>query len=285
MTPMTPLRQRYREDLQLRNYALKTQQAYVECVAQFARYFNKSPALLGPEQIRAYQLYLVHSKKASWSRFNQTVCALRFLYGKTLGKDWAIRHIPFPRTEKKLPVVLSPAEVVQFFAAIHSFKYRTLLMTAYATGLRLSEVLHLRVTDIDSPRKVIRVHLGKGHKDREVTLSPKLLELLRAYWKVYHPKSWLFPGRGGQGQLSASTVQAVCVEARRESGLGKKVSSHSLRHSFATHMLEAGVDLRTLQLLLGHTSLSTTARYLHVSKAKLAATPSPFDALPLPSRS
>jgi integrase/recombinase XerD len=281
---MTPLQQRYLEDLQLRNYALKTQQAYVECVSQFARYFHKSPEVLGPEEIRTYQLYLIHKKKASWSRFNQTVCALRFLYGKTLGKDWAITHIPFPRTEKKLPVVLSPAEVVQFFAAIHSFKYRTLLMTAYATGMRLSEVLHLRVSDIDSRRGVIRVHLGKGHKDREVMLSPKLLELLRAYWRAYRPQRWLFPGQGGQEPLAASTVQAVCIEARRQSGLGKRVSSHSLRHSFATHLLEAGADLRTIQLLLGHTSLSTTARYLHVSKASLVATASPFDALPLPAQ-
>jgi integrase/recombinase XerD len=279
---MTPLRQRYLEDLQLRNYALKTQQAYVECVAQFARYFNKSPERLGPDDIRTYQLYLVHEKKASWSRFNQTVCALRFLYGKTLGKNWAITHIPFPRKERKLPVVLSAAEVVQFFAALRSVKYRTLLMTAYATGLRLSEVLHLQVSDIDSQRRVIRVHLGKGHKDREVMLSPKLLELLRQYWRQYRPPSWLFPSPGGQRPLSPSTVQRVCLEARRDSGLGKKVSSHSLRHSFATHLLEAGVDLRTIQLLLGHRSLSTTARYLHVSKASLVATASPLDALPLP---
>ena len=282
---MTPLRQRYLEDLQVRNYALKTQQAYVECVSQFARYFKQSPERLGPEQIRTYQLYLVHEKKVSWSRFNQTVCALRFLYGKTLGKDWAITHIPFPRRERTLPVVLSAAEVVQFFAVFKSLKYRTLLMTAYATGLRLSEVLHLRLCDLDSQRRVIRVHRGKGHKDREVMLSPKLLELLRQYWKQERPQSWLFPGPGGHSPLSPSTVQRVCQQARQRSGLGKKVSSHSLRHSFATHLLEAGTDLRTIQLLLGHTCLSTTARYLHVSKASLAATASPFDALPLPPQS
>src|SRR2546428_11313657 len=140
-------------------------------------------------------------------------------------------------------------------------------MTAYATGLRLSEVLHLRVSDIDSQRRVIRVHLGKGHKDREVMLSPKLLDLLREYWRQYRPQTWLFPGQGGQDPLSPSSVQRVCLEARQRSGLGKKVSSHSLGHSFATHLLDAGVDLRTIQLLLGHRSLSTTARYLHVSKA------------------
>lgn len=284
MTPKTPLGQRYLEDLQLRNYSPKTQQVYLECVSHFARYFRKYPDRLGPEEIRTCQLYLVHQKKASWSRFNQTVCALRFPFAKTLGKDWSITHIPFPRTEKKLPVVLSPPEVVQFFGAIDSFKYRTLLMTAYAAGLRLSEVLHLRVSDIDSERRVIRVHLGKGHKDREVMLSPKLLELLRQYWKQYRPQTWLFAGQAGQEPLAPSTVQAVCLRARRDSGLGKKVSSHSLRHWFATHLPEACVDLRTLQLLLGHTNLSTTARYLHVSKASLAATASPLDALPLPTQ-
>ncbi|MBM3802645.1 MAG: hypothetical protein FJW26_10100 [Acidimicrobiia bacterium] len=165
MTPKTPLGQRYLEDLQLRNYSPKTQQVYLECVSHFARYFRKSPDRLGPEEIRTCQFYLVHQKKASWSRFNQTVCALRFLFGKTLGKDWAITHILFPRTEKKLPVVLSPPEVVQFFGAIDSFKYRTLLMTAYAAGLRLSEVLHLRVSDIDSERRVIRVHPQRPRGD------------------------------------------------------------------------------------------------------------------------
>jgi integrase/recombinase XerD len=174
---MTPLRQRYIEDMQLRNYSPKTQQLYVECVSLFARYFHRSPELLGPEHIRAYQLYLVHEKKSSWSRFNQTVCALRFLYRVTLGKDWSITHIPFPRAEKKLPIVLSQPEVAQFFAAIPHLKYRTVLMTAYAAGWRISEARHLQVADSASQRLVIRVRQGKGHKDRYIRLSPKLLAL------------------------------------------------------------------------------------------------------------
>ena len=181
---MTPLRQRYLQDLQLRNYSPKTQEVYVECVSLFARHFGKSPELLGPEQIRAYQLFLAHEKKASWSRFNQTVCALRFLYRHTLHKDWIIQHIPFPRKESRLPEVLSLEEVSRFLAAIAGRKYRVLLTTIYATGLRASEALHLQWSDIDSRRKTIRVRQGKGHKDRYIMLSPKLLLLLRRYWKV-----------------------------------------------------------------------------------------------------
>ena len=282
---MTPLRQRYIEDMQLRNYSPKTQQLYVECVSLFARYFHRSPELLGPEHIRAYQLYLVHEKKSSWSRFNQTVCALRFLYRVTLGKDWSITHIPFPRAEKKLPIVLSQPEVAQFFAAIPNLTYRTVLMTAYAAGLRISEALHLQVADIDSQRMVIRVRQGKGHKDRYIMLSPKLLALLRDYWQAVHPTTWLFPGTAPDRPLAAGTLDDVCRKARQRSGLGKKITSHTLRHSFATHLLEAGTDIRTIQLLLGHASLRTTAKYLHVSPSTVAATPSPFETLALPAQS
>jgi integrase/recombinase XerD len=282
---MTPLRQRYIEDMQLRNYSPKTQQLYVECVSLFARYFHRSPELLGPEHIRAYQLYLVHEKKSSWSRFNQTVCALRFLYRVTLGKDWSITHIPFPRAEKKLPIVLSQPEVAQFFAAIPNLKYRTVLMTAYAAGLRISEALHLQVADLDSQRMVIRVRQGKGHKDRYIMLSPKLLALLRDYWQAVRPTTWLFPGTAPDRPLAAGTLDDVCRKARQRSGLGKKITSHTLRHSFATHLLEAGTDIRTIQLLLGHASLRTTAKYLHVSQSTVAATPSPFETLALPAQS
>ncbi|MEK6322512.1 MAG: phage integrase N-terminal SAM-like domain-containing protein [Acidobacteriota bacterium] len=192
---MTELRQRYLQDLRLRNYALKTQQAYVECVSLFARFFKRSPEVLEPEHIRQYQLYLVDEKKCSWSRFNQTVCALRFLYRNTLGRDWAITHIPFPRKQKKLPVVLSPDEAALFLAAIKNLKYRAILSLCYAAGLRISEALHLQVSDIDSKRMMIRVRQAKGHKDRYVMLSPKLLELLREYWKAERPTTWLFPRR------------------------------------------------------------------------------------------
>src|SRR5206468_39485 len=187
---MTPLRQRYLQDLQLRNYSPKTQEVYVECVSLFARHFGKSPELLGPEQIRSYQLFLAHEKKASWSRFNQTVCALRFLYRHTLHKDWIVQHIPFPRKESKLPEVLSMDEVSRLLAAIPELKYRVLLATIYATGLRASKALHLQVSDIDSRRQTVRVRLGEGHRDRYVILSAKLLVLLRRYW-VVHPTPWL----------------------------------------------------------------------------------------------
>jgi integrase/recombinase XerD len=279
---MTPLRQRYVEDMQVRNLSPKTQRLYVECVSLYARHFRRSPELLGAEDIRAYQLYLVHDKQVSWSRFNQSVCALRFLYRITLGKDWAITHIPFPRKEHKLPVVLSPAEVAQFLGAITHLKYHMALSTAYAAGLRVSEVLHLHVSDIDSQRMTRRIRQGKGQKDRYVMLSPKLLTLLRQYWKAVRPTDWLFPGKSPQQPIGARTLQDVCLRACQDAGLGKKVTAHTLRHSFATHLLEAGTDIRTIQLLLGHNSLRTTALYTHVAATTVAATVSPFDALPLP---
>jgi site-specific recombinase XerD len=213
------------------------------------------------------------------------VGALRFLYRVTLGKDWSITHIPFPRAEKKLPIVLSQPEVAQFFAAIPNLKYRTVLMTAYAAGLRISEALHVPVADIDSQRMGIRVRQGKGQKDRYIMLSPKLLALLRDYWQAVHPTTWLFPGTAPDRPLAAGTLDDVCRKARQRSGLGKKITSHTLRHSFATPLLEAGTDIRTIQLWLGHASLRTTATYLHGSQATVAATPSPFETLALPAQS
>ena len=272
---MTPLRQRYRQDLQLRNYASKTQEVYEECVSLFARHFGKSPELLGPEQIRTYQLYLAHEKKASWSRFNQTVCALRFLYRHTLHKDWIIQHIPFPRKESRLPQVLSLDEVSCFLQAIPQLKYRMLLTTIYATGLRASEALHLEVADIDSPRMSIRVRQGKGHKDRYALLSPKLLVLLRQYWKAVRPTRWLFPSSAPDRPVSLDSLQEAVRRARRASGLAKRITAHTLRHSFATHLLEAGTNIRVIQVLLGHTSLRTTARYTHITTAALASTRPP----------
>ena len=282
---MTPLRQRYRQDLQLRNYSPKTQQVYEECVSLFARHFGKSPELLGPEQIRTYPLYLAHEKQASWSRFNQTVCALRFLYRHTLHKDWIIQHIPFPRKESRLPQVLSLEEVSRFLQAIPQLKYRMLLTTIYATGLRASEALHLEVADIDSPRMSIRVRQGKGHKDRYALLSPKLLVLLREYWKAVRPTRWLFPSSAPDRPVSLDSLQEAVRRARRASGLVKRVTAHTLRHSFATHLLESGTNIRVIQVLLGHNSLRTTARYTHVTTAALASTVSPLDSLPPAPRS
>lgn len=277
---MTELRQRYLQDLRLRNYAPKTLQTYVGCVSLFARHFKRSPEDLGPEHIREYQRYLVEEKKCSWSRFNQTVCALRFLYRNTLGRDWAVTHIPFPRKQKKLPIVLSRDEAAQFLAAIRCLKYRTVLSLCYGAGLRISEALHLQPADIDSKRMMIRVRQAKGNKDRYVMLSPRLLELLRLYWKAERPTTWLFPARGKDRPLGACLLQRVCQRARRDSGVRKPVTPHTLRHSFASHLLEAGANIRTIQLLLGHNSLQTTAVYTHVSQTTVGSTVSPFDLLP-----
>lgn len=275
---MTPLRQRMLEDLRVRNFSPTTQRAYIYAVARFAQHFGKSPELLGPEDIRAYQLHLL-SKQLAWSTFKVSVCALRFLYGVTLGKDWAVRHIPYPHQPRKLPVILSLAELQQFFEAIPNLKHRAALMTAYAAGLRVSEVVALKVTDIDSQRMVIRIEQGKGRKDRYVMLSPRLLTLLRTYWKTVRPKEWLFTGYKPNQHLSVRALQVVCHNAWQNSGLTKPVTMHSLRHCFATHLLEQGTDLRTIQLLMGHRSLATTGRYLSVATSSICSTPSPLDLL------
>jgi len=277
---MTPLRQRYLEDLQLRNYSVKTQQVYVECVSLFARHFGRSPEQLGPEEIRTYQLYLIQEKQVSWSRFNQTVCALRFLYGATLRKDWIIKHLPFPRKETRLPVILSPAQVSTLLASIANPRHRMFFTTIYATGLRLSEARRLEVADLDSARQTVRVRQGKGRKDRYVMLSPRLLELLRQYWKAYRPARLLFPGMDPERPLAERTLQDALREARQKAGLSPQVTAHTLRHCFASHLLEAGVNVRVIQLLLGHASLKTTARYTHVADSALAQTVSPLDLLP-----
>jgi integrase/recombinase XerD len=280
---MSALRRRMIEDMTLRNFAPHTIQVYVERVATFARYYNVSPQCLGPEQIRAYLLYLVQERHVSWSYFNQARCALQFLYRVTLGRDWVVEAVVCPKQQKKLPVILSLDELVQFFKAVTNLKHRAILMTTYAAGLRLSEVCHLRADDIDSQRMVIRIRQAKGHKDRYVMLSPRLLAILRQYWKAVRPRHYLFPGADPDRPINPRTVQQVCRAALRASGIKKKVSMHTLRHSFATHLLEAGTDLRTIQVLLGHQNLGTTARYLHVSTAALKATHSPLDALDLSS--
>jgi site-specific recombinase XerD len=260
------------EDLRIRNYSPGTISVYVRCVEKFACYFGKSPAVLGPPHIRQYQVHLVEEKKASWSWFNQSVCALRFLYHTTLGRDWAITHIPFPKRPRKLPVVLSVPEVGRLLRAVGDLKHRTVLETMYAAGPRISEALGLRVSDIDSERMALRIEQGKGRKDRYVTLSPTLLGKLREYWKVYRPPHFLFPGKSPERPLSLGAIQKAVVKARKVAGIKKPASTHTLRHSFATHLLERGVDLRTIQMLLGHTSLSTTAIYLHVATKSLRKT-------------
>jgi site-specific recombinase XerD len=276
---MTPLRQRLVDDLRLRNYSPRTVQTYVHAVARFARHFGRSPEHLGPDDIRAYQLHLIDQEHASWSRFNQAVCALRFLYRVTLGRPELIPMIPFGKRPRTLPSVLSPDEVLHLFAALPETPLRQLVRTTYACGLRISEVVRLRVTDIDSARGVLVVRQGKGRKDRLVPLSPVLLAELRAYWRRYRPAVWLFPGQKRGQPLNMSALQRKFARLVRPLGFTKAVSMHTLRHSYATHLLEAGVDVVTLQHLLGHRDLSTTARYLHVSTQQLRRTPSPLDAL------
>jgi len=276
---MTPLRLRMIEDMRVRNLSPNTQRLYIDGVARFARYFGKSPELLGPEDVRTYQVYLIHQKHASSSALQQTVCALRFLYRNTLGKEWALPYIPAPKREKKLPVVLSQEEVSRFFEHLPNLKHRALIMTAYATGMRVSELVSLRAADIDSDRMMIRVEQGKGCKDRYVMLSPNLLELLRAYWKVARPADWLFPGQRPGTHLTAKRVLQVCIKAGVAAGLTKRATVRALRHSFATHLLEAGANIRVIQILLGHRSLRTTAKYTHVSRETICSISSPLDQL------
>jgi integrase/recombinase XerD len=275
---MTPLRQRFLDDMRMRNFSIHTQKAYVRAVAEFAKHFNRSPDQLCQEHIREYLLHLIH-KGFAWNTYNQVRCALHFFYRVTLGRDWPLERLPYAKTPKKLPVVLSRDEVRQFFGATRRIKARAMLMTAYAAGLRASEVVALRIEDIDSQRMLLRVRQGKGQKDRYVMLSPVLLETLRAYWVKHRPTNWLFPGPDVTKPVGAITFTRVCGGVSARSGLSKWVTPHTLRHSFATHLLEDGVDIRTIQALLGHRSLRTTALYTFVAPEKMATTRSPLDTL------
>lgn len=278
---MTPLRQRMTEDMQVRNLALSTQMVYVRQVSLFARHFNKSPEELGAEDIRAYQVYLVNEKKLAPGSLRIAVASLRFLYKVTLKKDWTFEDfIPAPKKPQTLPVVLSPEEVLHFLGCIANTRHRTILTTCYAAGLRISEAVHLKPADIDSRRMVIRVVQGKGQKDRYVMLSPKLLDTLRSYWRVMRPTGWLFDGDISGQPITASAIEHACQRTRRLSGICKPISPHSMRHAFAVHLLESGTDVRTIQLLLGHRSLATTARYLWITTSKVCSTSSPLDLLP-----
>lgn len=278
---MTPLRRRMIEDLRIRNFSPNTIAGYIGYVARFARHFGRSPAELAPEHVRRYLVHLRDQEGAGVGTMVQCVSALRFLYRVTLKRDWAITAIPYPKKERKLPVVLTRAEVFEFLGSLGNLKYRAILTTAYASGLRVSEATHLRVADIDSARMVMHVRQGKGRKDRLVPLSKNLLELLREYWKIARPKTWLFPGKqGSDAPVARRSVERACAKARAALGWTKHVRPHTLRHSFATHLLEAGTDIRTIQVLLGHRALSSTATYTHLSTVSLQGTKSPLDLLP-----
>ena len=277
---MTPLRQRMLEDMSIRNFAENTQQSYLQQVSSFARYFHCSPDALGPEKVREYQVHLVEDCKLAPSSIGIAVSALRFLYKVTLKQPWVPDEIPMPKKPFKLPLILSPEEVMRFLESVHSMKHRAILMAAYAAGLRVSEATHLKVTDIDSQRMMLRVDQGKGQRDRYVMLSPRLLEELRSYWRAGRPKTWLFPGDIPGSPISRHAVGLACQKARRCCGIQKPITPHSLRHAFATHLLERGVDVRRIQLLMGHRSLATTSRCLRVTTSTICPTTSPLDLMP-----
>jgi integrase/recombinase XerD len=272
---MTPLRQRMLDDMRIRNFSPHTQATYVLQVSLFARYFGKSPEDLGPEQVRAYQVYLTTERKLSVGSVLIALGALRFLYKVTLKRDWRAEDlIPLPKKPQTLPVVLSPSELLHFLTCVPGLMHRAILTVCYAAGLRISEAVRLHSGDIDSQRMV--------QKDRYVMLSAKLLEILRAWWRHAKPTTWLFPGRLPGRHITKDAVEQACAKARRRSGIDKPITPHLLRHSFAAHLLESGANVRTIQLLLGHRSLATTARYLRVATTTVCATPSPFELLPCP---
>jgi integrase/recombinase XerD len=278
---VTPLRQRMLEDLQIRHYSPTTIRLYLHSVAEFARHFHKPPDQLGPEQIRQYQLFLIKDKQASPSTCVQLVCALRFLYTHTLRRKIEIERIPFPRRERKLPLILCREEVRALLDAPAKLRDRAVLAVLYGSGLRVAEATQLKPRDIDARRNVLWVRQGKGRKDRQTLLPEKLLELLRLYWRAERPGEWLFPARDGTRPVGPKTLYVACRNAAHAAGIRKAVHPHSLRHAFATHLLEAGTNLRTIQILLGHANLETTARYLQVADVAVRSTPSPLDSLDL----
>lgn len=285
---MTPLRRRMLEDMQLRNLCPETQRNYVHHMAGLGRFYQTSPEHLSLEEIREYQLYLINERGLSPESVNQFVSAARFLYLVTLEAPWPEDPLPRARVPHRLPVVLSATEVAEFFQHVCTIRYRAALMTAYGAGLRVSEVVNLQIGDIDSSRMLIRVRQGKGKKDRYAMLSPRLLEILRCWFRSQHrarqrqktsPEDWLFPGWRKGRHMNAASLQTVCREAARAAGLSKRVTVHTLRHSFSTHLVENGTDIRILQVLLGHSRIDTTARYVQVSPQVVAATVSPLDHL------
>jgi integrase/recombinase XerD len=284
---VTHLRQKMLEELRRRNYSHRTATAYVRIVREFAEHFHKSPDKLGPEHIRQFQAHLFQTKKLSPFTVSQYVSALRFLFVKTLRRHFLTEYIPFPKCPKRLPTVLSPEEVTRLINASPNLYHRTLLTTLYSTALRRAELCRLKVRDVDSQRMMIRIEQGKGRRDRYVPLSPKLLETLRVYWRWMKPKTFLFPGTVKAVRtdvpISPNMVWYACRQAALAADIRKRLSPHSLRHSCASHLLEAGADLRTIQILLGHSRLEHTLVYLHLSHKHLQAVPNPLDALPISS--
>ena len=279
---MSALRRRMLEDMRLRNYSAGTQRSYIHYVEGFANYHRKSPVYLGLDDIRTYQLHLIDERQLSPQSVNCFVSATKFLYTVTLEMPWSSDQFTRLKVPETLPVVLSAAEVEAFFKPIGILKHRAVLMLCYGSGLRSSEATAVRIADIDSQRMLVRVHQGKGSKDRFTCLSQRMLTLLREYYKIQRPRDWLFPGSKAGTHLQPGTIQEVCRDAARLAGITKRITPHTLRHSFATHLLEAGTDTRAIQVLLGHSRIDTTARYTAVSPRTIGRIVSPLDQ-PAPS--
>jgi integrase/recombinase XerD len=267
-------------DLELKNFSPKTVTCYLTCMVNFVRHYGRSPVEMGEEEIRKYLHYLIHEKKASQSIINQAYSAMKFFYETTLGRVWNATRIPRSKIRKKLPLVLSMQEVQSLLDSVENLKHRAILTTIYSGGLRLGEAIKLKPSDIDGERMTILVQQGKGNKDRYTVLGEKTLELLRLYYKAYRPGEWLFPSKDPAQPLSGSSVQKVFKKALHRAGIRKKASVHTLRHSFATHLLESGTDMYHIQRLLGHTTAKTTSLYLHITGKDLAKVKSPIDLLP-----
>ena len=281
---MTQLRQKMLEELQRRNYSPKTIHNYVNTVKDFSRYFKKSPDKLGPDELRVYQVYLLKERKLAAATVVGRVAALRFFFIRVLKKRGFSEYLPYPKRRWRLPEILSKEEVARLINAAGNLMQRAMLMILYGTGMRRAEVTHLKVSHIDSARMMIHVECGKGGRSRDIPLSPTLLETLREYWRLKKPQDYLFPGRDSKDQpISDKSIWYACKEAVRYAGITKHVTPHTLRHSFATHLLEDGTDLRKIQLLLGHGDLKTTARYLHLSESHLRAVVNPLDSLKIQS--
>ena len=285
MTPWqkrtTAITQRMAGDMQVRNFAQSTIDAYTYHVGKFAEFLGQSVEQATAEDVRGFQLDMINVRNVGWSTFNQAVCGLRFLYRVTFPRSWVVTMIPFGKRPKTLPTVLCSAEVTKLLQCVRSLKHRTFLLTLYAAGLRINEAASLKISDIDSARMLLRVAQGKGNKERLVPLSPRLLQALRDYWKQDRPPEYLFSGRTFATPLSATTIQKTCKQAATQAGIAKRVTPHTLRHSYATGLLEAGVDVLTIGRLLGHKSFLTTMIYLHVRRPHLDSTPSPIDWLPV----
>ena len=279
---MTPLREKMIEEMQLRRFSEKTQKTYLWAVADLAKYYGMSPDKINGSQFRNYCLFLTNKRNLSWSSVNTITAAIRFFCSEVLSRKDMILEIPSRKTPRRLPEILSPRELIRLFDSVKNLKHKMILMTTYGCGLRIGEVTNLKIVDIDSSRMMVRVCHGKGNKDRYTILSTRLLTELRSYWRTYRPKEWLFPNEATKEKLNTATPRRVFMAAKERAGIKKKVTFHSLRHNFGTNLLEAGVDIKTIQILMGHSSIATTAKYLHVARKDLKGIKNPLDLLYVP---